>query len=66
MPKEHQPWQPRIDRERELNPSVRSTEPQPELDPPSLDDIEQATEQSEAREGDAEPIKIPPDTAPPR
>ncbi len=58
MPKEDTPWQPRIDRERELNPSVRSTDPQPEPEL-TLEEIEEANEQSEAREGDPEPIKIP-------
>jgi len=48
------PWQPRIDEDRELNPSVRTSMPEAELEDPSLEDIEA---ESEAREGDPEPIK---------
>jgi hypothetical protein len=52
------PWQPRIDKDPELNPSVRSTEPTEE-DEPTLEDIEAESEEGEAREDDPEPIKIP-------
>ena len=52
------PWQPRIDKEPEFNPSVRSTEPA-EDDEPTLEDIEAESEESEAREDDPEPIKTP-------
>jgi hypothetical protein len=58
-PKERRPWQPRVDRERELNPSVQTTMPEAEIDNRTLEDIETETEESEAREGDPEPIKIP-------
>jgi hypothetical protein len=51
------PWQPRIDEDRELNPSVRTSMPEAELDDPSLEDIEADSEESEARDGDPEPIK---------
>ncbi|HEY2416336.1 MAG TPA: hypothetical protein VGH84_00335 [Steroidobacteraceae bacterium] len=51
------PWQPRIDEDRELNPSVRTAMPEAELEDRSLEDIEADTEESEAREGDPEPIK---------
>jgi len=59
MDPKNRPWQPRIDEDRDLNPSVRTSMPEAELDDPSLDDIEADSEQSEAREGDSEPIKIP-------
>jgi hypothetical protein len=51
------PWQPRIDEDRELNPSVRTAMPEAELEDRSLEDIEADTEESEAREDDPEPIK---------
>lgn len=56
-PKDH-PWQPRIDEQRPLNPSIRTTEPEGSLDERTLEQIEEETEESEAREGEAEPIKI--------
>ena len=59
MDPKKRPWQPRIDEERELNPSVRTTEPAGSIDNRTLEEIEAETEQSEAREGDPEPIKIP-------
>jgi hypothetical protein len=52
------PWQPRIDRESELNPSVRTTEPESEIDERTLQEVEDESEESEAREDEAEPIKI--------
>jgi len=59
MDPKDRPWQPRVDEERELNPSVRTTMPEAEIDNRTLEDIETETEESEAREGDPEPIKIP-------
>ena len=56
-PKDH-PWQPRIDEERQLNPSVRQTEPEGSLDERTIEQVEEETEESEAREDEAEPIKI--------
>jgi hypothetical protein len=55
------PWQPRVDEDREINPSVRTAMPEAELDDDdrTLEEIEAETEESEAREGDSEPIKIP-------
>ena len=53
------PWRPRIDEDRELNPSVRTSMPEAELEDPSLEDIEAENEESEAREEDPEPIKTP-------
>jgi hypothetical protein len=58
MNPENLPWQPRVDEERELNPSVRTTMPEAEDDDRTLEDIEGQNEQSEAREGDPEPIKV--------
>jgi hypothetical protein len=52
------PWQPRIDKERELNPSVRTTEPAAGIDERTLEEVEDESEESEARENEAEPIKI--------
>jgi hypothetical protein len=57
-PKNRPPWQPRIDREPELNPSVRTTPPESDVDERSLEQIEEEAEESEAREDEAEPIKI--------
>ena len=54
------PWQPRMDEDRELNPSVRTSMPEAELEDPSLEDVEADREESEAREGDSEPIKTRP------
>jgi hypothetical protein len=51
------PWQPRIDEDRELNPSVRTAMPEAELEDRTLEDVEADTEESEAREDDPEPIK---------
>ncbi len=56
-PKERAPWRPRIDPERELNPSVRETEPRSGAEEPDLEQIETESEESEAREDDPEPIK---------
>jgi hypothetical protein len=53
------PWQPRVDEDRELNPSVRTTEPGAGSDNRTLEDIEAQNEESEAREDDPEPIKVP-------
>jgi hypothetical protein len=59
-PKEHRPWEPRIDRERELNPSVRTTLPEAEIDSDdrTLEDMETEADESEARDDDPDPIKI--------
>jgi len=55
-PKERPPWQPRVDSEPELNPSVRTTAPAGrEL---TLEETEEEADESEAREDDPEPIKI--------
>jgi hypothetical protein len=56
-PQDH-PWQPRIDEDRQLNPSIRRTEPEGSVDERTLEQVEEQTEESEAREGDPEPIKI--------
>ena len=55
-PKERRPWTPRIDSEPELNPSVRTTAPAGRE--PTLEEVEEEAEESEARENDPEPIKI--------
>jgi hypothetical protein len=57
-PKERAPWQPRVDREHELNPSVRTTMPEAEVDDRTLEEVQEETDESEAREDDPEPIKI--------
>jgi hypothetical protein len=54
-PKERRPWTPRIDSEPELNPSVRTTSPAGRE--PTLEEVEEEAEESEARENDPEPIK---------
>jgi hypothetical protein len=54
----NRPWEPRIDRDRDLNPSVRTTEPEASVDERTLEEVEEESEESEARENDAEPIKI--------
>jgi hypothetical protein len=56
-PKDH-PWQPRVDEERALNPSVRTTEPEGSLDERTLEQVEEEADESEGRENEAEPIKI--------
>jgi hypothetical protein len=58
MDPKKKPWQPRIDKDPEFNPSVSTTEPS-EDDEPTLEDIEAESEESEAREDDPEPIKTP-------
>ena len=56
-PKEQPPWRPRVDSEPELNPSVRTTAPAGrEL---THEEVEEAADESEAREDDPEPIKTP-------
>jgi hypothetical protein len=59
MDPKDRPWQPRVDEERPLNPSVRTTMPEAEIDDRSLEDVEEQIEESEAREDDPEPIKVP-------
>jgi hypothetical protein len=56
-PKERQVWRPRVDQDAELNPSVRRTEPANEVDDRTLEEIDEQTEESEARENESEPIK---------
>ena len=58
-PKERAPWRPRVDQERDFNPSVRETEPAADSAEPTLEEIESEAEESEAREDDPEPIKTP-------
>jgi hypothetical protein len=58
MEPKNRPWQPRVDKELELNPSVRTTEPESEIDERTLQEVEDESEESEAREDEAEPIKI--------
>jgi hypothetical protein len=57
MDPKNRPWQPRIDEDREINPSVRTAMPEAELDDRTLEQVEAETEESEARERDPEPIK---------
>jgi hypothetical protein len=54
----NRPWEPRVDKERELNPSVRTTEPEASIDERTLEEVEEESEESEANENEAEPIKI--------
>jgi hypothetical protein len=58
MEPKNRPWQPRVDKEPELNPSVRTTEPEAGIDERTLEEVEEESEESEARENEAEPIKI--------
>jgi hypothetical protein len=58
MEPKNRPWEPRIDKEPELNPSVRTTEPGPGVDERTLEEVEEESEESEARENEPEPIKI--------
>jgi hypothetical protein len=58
MEPKNRPWEPRIDKERELNPSVRTTEPEASIDDRTLEEVEDESEESEANENEAEPIKI--------
>jgi hypothetical protein len=58
MEPRNRPWQPRIDKEPELNPSVRTTSPAGGIDERTLEEVEEESEESEARENEAEPIKI--------
>ena len=51
-------WEPRVDKDPELNPSVRTTEPGASTDERTLEEVEDESEESEAREDEAEPIKI--------
>jgi hypothetical protein len=58
------PWQPRIDGEAEFNPFKRTTDPGPGVaglgHERTLAQVEEDTQESEAREDDPEPIKIVP------
>jgi len=59
-PKATRPWRPRMDEAQELNPSVRTTAPGSDIEEErTLEEIEEDSEESEAREDDPEPIKIP-------
>jgi hypothetical protein len=58
MEPKNRPWQPRVDEERELNPSVRTTEHEGSIDERTLEQVEEESEESEANENEAEPIKI--------
>ena len=49
MDPKNRPWQPRIDQEHKLNPSVRTTQPAAAIDNRTLEEIEAETEESEAR-----------------
>jgi hypothetical protein len=54
----NRPWEPRVDKDPELNPSVRTTEPEASVDDRTLEEFEEESEESEANENEAEPIKI--------
>ena len=58
MDPKNRPWEPRIDKDQELNPSVRTTEPEASIDDRTLEEFEEESEESEANENEAEPIKI--------
>jgi hypothetical protein len=59
-PKATRPWRPRMGEAQELNPSVRTTAPGGDSeDERTLEEIEEDSKESEAREDDPEPIKIP-------
>jgi hypothetical protein len=57
-PKERRAWQPRIDEDRKLNPFVRPPSPDTNIDNRTLEEIEAEAAESEAREDEAEPIKV--------
>ena len=59
-PKQHRAWRPRMSSDHEFNPFVRSTGSDVSIDRGTLEEIEELTHESEAREDEAEPIKIPP------
>lgn len=58
-PKDHRAWRPRIREEHEFNPFARGAEPELAIDRRTLEEIEAVAKETEAREGEAEPIKIP-------
>ena len=58
MEPKNRPWEPRVDKDPELNPSVRTTEPEASIDDRTLEEFEEESEESEANENEAEPIKI--------
>ena len=58
MEPKNKAWRPRVDKEPELNPSVRTTEPEGSVDDRTLEEFEEESEESEANENEAEPIKI--------
>ena len=58
MEPKNRPWEPRIDKDQELNPSVRTTEPEASIDDRTLEEFDEESEESEANEDEAEPIKI--------
>jgi hypothetical protein len=61
-PKEHRPWRPRMSSDHEFNPFTNTTAgSEASTDRRTLDEIEELTHESEAREDEAEPIKIPGD-----
>lgn len=63
-PKERRAWQPRISEDREFNPFVRPRSPDTSIDNRTLEEIDAEAAESEAREDEAEPIKVPETTGP--
>ena len=59
-PKQHRVWRPRMSSDHEFNPFVRATDSDTSIDRGTLEEIEELTHESDAREDEAEPIKIRP------
>jgi hypothetical protein len=57
-PKEHRVWRPRMGSDHEFNPFTRTTGSEGSFDRRTLEEIDELTHESEAREDEAEPIKI--------
>ncbi len=55
-PKEHRAWRPRMSSDTELNPFVHTTDGS--LDQRTLGELDELRHESDARENEAEPIKI--------
>ena len=60
-PKEHRAWRPRMNSDHDLNPFIRAVgSSDSDFDRRTLEEIEELAHESEAREDEAEPIKIGP------
>jgi hypothetical protein len=57
-PKERRAWRPRMSSAHEFNPFTSATGAEASSDRRTLEEIDELTHESEAREDEAEPIKV--------